>query len=91
MELMEVGRSTVIDTVSIRFAGIGLTAVHPYRPSFADLPEGGREYFFIRLNGNMDGLHRFLDYHGQRSLVGLLNIGYGLIQKLVERKFWFEV
>lgn len=78
------GRSTVIDTLSRRFLDIGLKTVHPYRPSFADTPEDGRQYFHVGLNSAMDGLHRFLDYNEQKLLVGLLNMGYGKVQAFIE-------
>jgi thymidylate kinase len=80
------GRSTVIDNISRRFSSLGISTMHPYRPSFADFPVRGRQYFHVGLNGAMDEAHRFLDDHNQRCLVGLLNMGFGIVRVRIENR-----
>jgi len=79
------GKSTTIDVISTQLSYLGKTIIHPYRPAFAQLPGGNREYFGKTINGLVDDAHQWADTRDSKLLVGLVNVLYGRVWTLLEQ------
>ena len=79
------GKSTTIDKVSTALANEGNIVVHIRRCSWVDIEGKDREYIATKVNGFFDLLHGWTDDRRYRSLVGIVNIGYSVAQRMMEK------
>jgi len=79
------GKSTTIDEVSKTLASNGCKVIHASRPSWFDTEGEDRRYMATKINVFFDFLHGWADAHRYRSLVGIVNVGYCEVRRLIEK------